>query len=450
MSERAIQERSCRWTPERLAGHQQRSVEKLRKHTLAHSPFYREFHRGLERAPLASLPILTKTTLMERFDDLVTDRNVTLADAERYLRSENGTQLFRDRYVVMSTSGSTGRRGVFLFSPREWLRTLAGITRPIAWINTVERGKKPGRSALIASSAPWHFSARVGRALATNIMPTMRLDAATPVDELVARLNEWQPESLATFPSVLRELAAAQSAGQLQIRLRAIASSAEVLSPDVRAAVRRAWGDITLQDTYGATEYAPIATECKLGRKHLFEDGAAIEVADGSGRIVAPGERGSRLLLTVFGRYTQPLIRYEISDVVTLTGEPCPCGRPYRTIESIEGRQEDVLYFEAATAGTGNAPVAIHPNRWHDTLERFAVTAWQVVQDAGDLSVRLIGAHDATLRVAVERAVREMLETAGARVPPLEVKTVTQLERGATGKAPLILARRPRSPPPRH
>ena len=412
----------------------------MREFAVTHSAFYRVFHRGLQQRPLQHLPILTKATLMERFDELVTARDVRLADAEAYLRNEDGSRPFRDQYVVMSTSGSTGRRGVFVLSPREWTRALASITRPIGWVRqAVKTGKGAPRSALIASSAPWHYSARVGRALATSIVPTLRLDAAMPIDAMVARLNEWQPVSMATYPSVLRELAAAQCAGALKIQLQVIASSAEVLTAETRAAVRRAWGDITLQDTYGATEYAPIATECMHGRKHLFEDGAIIEVADDEGRVLPPGEMGTRLLLTVFERHTQPLIRYEISDRVRLTGEQCPCGRPFRVIESIEGRQEDVLYFDHAAAGL----VAVHPNRFHDTLERFAVTAWQVVHDDRVLTVRLLGAHDAALRAAVEREVRAMLASAGAQTPHIEILAVDQLERGATGKAPLILSRRP-------
>jgi phenylacetate-coenzyme A ligase PaaK-like adenylate-forming protein len=327
-------------------------------------------------------------------------------------------------------------------------------------------GKGIPRSTLIAASAPWHYSARVGQALATRIVPTLRLDAATPIEQMVARLNEWQPASMATYPSVLRELAAAQLAGALKIQLQVIASSAEVLTADTREAVKRAWGNVTLQDTYGATEYAPIASECIYGRKHLFEDGAVIEVVDDDGRHVAPGELGSRLLLTIFERFTQPLIRYEISDCVRLTNESCPCGRPYRVIECIEGRQEDVLYFEraspplAAATDVGARPrdggaalaqsVAVHPNLFHDALERFAVTAWQVVQDDAGLTIRVLGAQDDSLRKAIDSEIRAMLTAASASAPRIEVLAVNQLERGATGKAPLIISRRLRPRPTTH
>jgi phenylacetate-CoA ligase len=437
--ERRAQERSCRWTRAQLESHQTRSVAALRNYALAHSPFYRDFHRSFETRPLQELPILTKGTLMEHFDNLVTDRRLRLADLEDFLRSDGSHGLYLKRYVVLATSGSTGRRGVFVFDDQEWIRAVAAITRPIAWAQPQEASRRPPRAALIASAARWHYSARVGQALANRIAPALRLDAATPVDELVTRLNAWQPQALATYPSVLRQLAAEQTAGRLQIPLRNIATSAEVLTADVRAAVRRAW-NIPVQDTYGATEYAPIASECPEGRKHLFENGAIIEITDARGEPVPPGEVGERVLLTVFGRRIQPLIRYEISDLVRLSGESCPCGRPYRVIESVDGREEDILYFEANGAGM---PVAVHPNRFHEALEGLGVEAWQVIQDESELTIRLIGPRAGDLCPAAEIAVRATVASTGARVPSVTARWESTLERGATGKAPLIVSRKP-------
>jgi phenylacetate-CoA ligase len=432
--ERTAQERSCQWTRSALLAHQAKSLAALRKFALDRSPFYREFHRGLENQPLEALPVLTKATMMERFDDIVTDRGVRLADAEAFLRTA-GTGLFRGRYVVLATSGSTGLRGVFLFNDREWIRAIAAITRPISWATPSRKSRRPPRAALIAAGAPWHYSARVGASLANRIAPALRLDAGTPLPDLVSRLNDWQPDALATYPSVLRQLAVEQLSGRLSIPLANIATSAEVLTADVRAVVRRAWS-IEIRDTYGATEYAPIASECSEGRKHLFENGAVIEAADESGRPVPDGERGARLLLTVFGRYTQPLIRYELSDLVRIVEQPCPCGRPYRVVTAVEGREEDVLDF----AGVNGQRISVHPNRFHDALEQAAVTAWQIEQNPSGLVVRVVGADPAAAE-AVEGEIRSLLTDIGIEAPPIEVRSVESIERGASGKAPLIVAR---------
>lgn len=86
-----------RWSRAQLAAHQARALAALRAHALAHSPFYRRFHRGLEGRPLAELPVLTKAELMTHFDALVTDRGVRLADAQAHLAALQGDALYAGR-----------------------------------------------------------------------------------------------------------------------------------------------------------------------------------------------------------------------------------------------------------------------------------------------------------------------------------------------------------------
>ena len=431
-------ERACRWTRSELEHHQAQRLAALRRFSLEHSPFYRRFHRGLENRRLDELPVLTKAVMMEHFDDLVTDRAVRLRDAEAFLRGNSGDDLFRQRYVVLSTSGSTGRRGVFLFDSREWVTALAMITRPIAWAGLGGGIRKPPRSAMIASTTPWHYSTRISASLSSRLLPALRLDAAEPLATIVRRLNEWQPEVLAVYPSVLEQLADEQIAGRLHIRLRSVATSAEMLPEKTRRRVHRAWG-LRVFDTYGATEYAPIAAECAYGRKHLFEDGAIIEVVDDRGTRVPAGAGGDRLLLTVFDRRTQPLIRYEISDMVRPLAGACECGRPFGLIESIEGRIEEILYFPHRDGHSD--PVSVHPNVFHQVLETVPAVGWQVRQDEDGLSVSLAGLQDQSVCDGLRRSLRQILELQGAAVGAIHVRAVDTLERGPTGKAPLILAR---------
>jgi putative adenylate-forming enzyme len=429
-------ERSCSWTRAELEQRQQSRLTELRRFALDRSPFYRRFHRGLEQRPFGELPILTKALMMEHFDELVTDRAVRLSDADAFLRGEPGDRLFLDRYVVLSTSGSTGRRGVFLFDPDEWLTALAMITRPMAWAGLTSRSFRPPRSAMVASTTPWHYSTRISRSLSSRILPALRLDAAEPIDTIVGRLNDWQPEVLAVYPSVLRQLADAQLRGQLRIQLRSVATSAEVLPEETRRLVKDAWG-LRVFDTYGATEYAPISAECAYGRKHLFEDEAMIEVVDEDGRPVPAGVSGDRILLTIFGRRTQPLIRYEISDMVRPIDGACECGRPFRLIESIEGRTEDILYFADRTGQPD--VIAIHPNLFHGVLETIPATGWQIVQNESGLSVLLTGIRDESIREPLVAELNRALAQQGAVPGAICVTLVDALPRGATGKAPLIV-----------
>src|SRR6185312_13662331 len=301
-------ERSCHWTSEELAVHRRAQLAQTLRFARETSAFYARFHRGMENRPLEELPILTKQTMMENFDDLITDRSVRLADVDAWLKQDDGAGLFRNRYVALATSGSTGQRGVFLYSPAEWIECLASISRPMKWAGVKPNPLRPLRSTMLASTTPWHYSARVGRSLSTRMLPTLRLDAGEPVESMVRRLNEWRPNVLVAYPSVLRQLADEQIAGRLRIAPSFCATSAEVLTPETRRRIGEAWG-VRVFETYGATEYAPIAAECAAGRRHLFDDGAIIENVDRRGNAVPAGELGDRVLLTVFNRRTQPLIR---------------------------------------------------------------------------------------------------------------------------------------------
>lgn len=430
-------ERGCGMSSRELAAHQLQQIENVRQFAYKNSSFYARFHRGLERAPVDQLPPLSKGVMMENFDDLVTDRTLRLTEAEEFLRSTTRPSLFRGKYVALATSGSTGRRGVFLFNTREWITALANITRPIKWAGMQPNPLKPHRYAFIASTAPWHYSARVSHSLSSGLLPSLKIDAGTPIDLMVKQLNEWQPETIAAYPSVLRQLADEQVAGRLHISLRAVATSAETLTAETRRKAQQAW-TTQVYDTYGASEYAPIAAECQYGNRHLVEDAAFIEVADEKGRVVPAGEDGERVLITVFHRFTQPLIRYEISDLVRRKAGTCGCGRPFQMIEAIEGRKEDILHFP----GTAKRDVAIHPNVFDGVLERVPASAWQITQDGEVLIISLAGLREPDAEASIAGAISKRLQEEGAQLPRIEVLRVESLERGLSGKAPLIRCKR--------
>ena len=170
-------ERGTRCTRSQLEARQSRAIEQLRAFANERSPFYRRFHGGFEQRPWTELPILSKANLMENFDDLITDRSVRLGEVEAHLERGDPNSLFRGRYVVLATSGSTGRQGVFLFSPPEWLDVVAAGTRPLLWAGVKPSLFRRQRVALVGSTFGWHYSARVGQSLRSPLLPALHLDA---------------------------------------------------------------------------------------------------------------------------------------------------------------------------------------------------------------------------------------------------------------------------------
>ena len=123
--------------------------------------------------------------------------------------------------------------------------------------------------------------------------------------------------------------------------------------------------------------------------------------------------------------------------MLRFSNEKCECGRPFRCLEEIEGRQEDVLYFRARA--DSERKIALHPNVFHRLLETAPAPGWQVVQDDQGISVNLTGLREEAGRSQIEIGVRKLLEAEGVEMPPIRVDAVTELRRGKTGKAPLIV-----------
>jgi phenylacetate-CoA ligase len=427
-----------RWTRPELQAYQARALERLRRYAYANSRFYQSYHKGLMDRPLRELPILTKPVLMDNFDELVTDTSVRLKEVESFLASMTGDEMFHDGYVVTSTSGTTGRRGIFLSDAREWAAYLAPNARPSIWAGLGPSAMRPRRTAHVMSAVPWAVSARAAASLGMPFSSALRLDPCEPLESIIARLNDWRPQVLSCYASMAGILAGEQLAGRLRISPELITTAAEVLTEDARARIESAWGRAPY-DLYGSTE-SPIAAECERhAGLHIFEDVIIPEVVDGAGNPIRPGEYGERLLITVLFRRTQPLIRYEISDMVRLSVTPCPCGRIFALIDGIQGRIEEVLVFDGLNGGR----IAIGPIFFEPLLGPVRARAWQVVQEPGELMVKFSGLGDEVSCEHIRERLGRELKARGAFVPAIRVLSVAEIPRTAGGKAPLIKSNAP-------
>lgn len=409
----------------------------LREHAYANSPFYRRFHKGLEDRPLDELPVLSKALLMEHFDELVTDPMVRLADVEEHVSALRGNERFLGRYYVASTSGSTGRRGLFLWDFAEWTTVLASYNRSFDWAGSRAGLTHRTKMAVVSTTTPWHQSARVGASVQSSWVPTLRLDSGDPMESIVERLNDWQPEVLVAYASMVHLLAEEQLAGRLRISPDFIFSASEVLTDETRRRAEGAWRKKPF-NVYAATEPAGIASECdRHAGMHLFEDLVITEVVDENNRPVPPGVYGEKVLVTVLFSRTMPLIRYEMSDSVRPAEHRfCPCGRPFALMDGIQGRAEDVLRFPAASGGQ----VSVQPIVFHRVMDAVPAGGWQVVQEPGGLTVLLSGARVGFADDTLVSSLEKELAAQGAVVPPVRVRRVPSVPKGAMGKAPLIMA----------
>ena len=434
---RAAWRRRDHWDATKIAAHQDRALQELRRAACAGSEFYRRHHAGLQEAPFDQLPPVTKTDLMSHFDEAVTTPDLKLADVEQHLRAlaaENGDPgvPWRGRWWAAATAGTAGPRGTFIWNRSEWATVLASYARANDWAGIQAGLGRPLKVALVTSRVPTHQSAVVGASLRSGLVPTLRLDVTAPMGETVAALNRFQPRALVGYASALRPLALEQLAGRLKISPQAVMSASEVLTPPAAQELAKAWGSAPV-DVYAATETAGIASPCVYRNRHLYEDLLIVEPVDRDGSPVPRGTTGARVLVTVLFSRTLPFIRYEMSDTVRLGGRGCPCGRSFTLLEDIEGRIEDVLDMQGSAG-----PVRVHPIVFHHVLDQAAAGGWQVVQEPARLRVLLAGLAAGNSPQAVQAAVAGALRAAGVVGTPVDVDVVSQLERTPSGKAPFV------------
>jgi len=425
------------WSAERLRAHQRQRLLAIVRHAATHSPYYRERFAGIELSDdldLAALPRLDKATMLDQFDELVTDRRLTLAGVEQHLREiedadSNSDAMLFGQYRAMASGGTSGRRGVFVYGRADWTRPLASLV--LCWSSYLDFAPRLPRRrfATINADHPLHITGRLSRSTDVGLHRYLQLDARAPIGDLVQALNIFQPHGLSTYPSIAAHLAERRLAGELRISPQVIGTSGEVLTAEMKKQIAAAFGR-TPFNAYGATEAGYIAVECdRHAGLHVFEDQVLLEVVDDEYRPVSPGEPGSRLLLTNLFNRTQPLIRYELNDLVTVSPDPCPCGRPSRLLETVGGRSDDILELPGAEGGK----VKVHPLTLRSPLAGVgALSEYRIVYAAGELRVETVlnGEED---REQVSREIEARLGAAlgegGAQVPPIHVKSVETIPR---------------------
>ncbi len=334
--------RQLRWDAGRLAAERERRLRELLVYAADHSPFWRERLAGRDlakftEADLPSLPVLTKPEMMEEFDRLVTVPELTRARVQQHVDQLSGDGYLDDEYRAIITSGYVGNPSLHVYG---WDAFVTFVMQGSRW--TGRRGEDP--DAVLAqcfSCSPKHESG-IFYAFSTfeSGGPASHcFDATLPLDEIVEGLNNARPavQALQGWPSLIRELALQAMQGRLTIEPTWVSVAGEICTAPVREAVGSAWG-IEASEFWGCSE-GTYAFPCGVGEgMHIADDLVILEPADADGNVVPYGQPADRMLLTNLYNLTQPLIRYDLVDAVTMSDEPCPCGCAHRRITSINGR----------------------------------------------------------------------------------------------------------------
>ncbi|HKV04875.1 MAG TPA: hypothetical protein VJO53_07190 [Candidatus Acidoferrales bacterium] len=371
---------------------------------------------------------MTKRDLMSNFDSIVTDPRLRLDELEKHLSDLTSDAYFLDRYHVVSSSGSSGRRGVFVYDWDAWTLCYLSLRR-YSFLKIAEAQQpshKPIIMAKIGSARALHVSSAIAQTFSNPSLKIHSFPMTWPMEQIVEGLNELQPELLEGYSSAIFHLAKTALAGDLKISPRWVSSISEPLLPEIREAAEQAW-KVSVLNVWGTSEGGGCGASCGLGPwMHLSDDLVIVEPVDANGRPTRPGVRAAKVYLTNLYNRTLPLIRYELTDEVTLIDGRCPCGSYHRRIEDVQGRLDDNFSYL-------NGPI-VHPVVFELAFaSERNVVQYQVTQTTRGAAIAVVGIGEID-EERLRKRIASSLEDLGLRDPEIRIARVDQLERLRSGK----------------
>ena len=354
------------WDRSQIELFQLEQLQKLTTHAYQNVPFYKDLWDRYNVHPdkiysledLACFPKVTKKMLVEAGD-----------------RTLDKTQA-KGSFVEGRSSGSTGEQFVYYktISHQSWF--IAGQFHGWKWA-----GWNIGE--------PWirlQFRGNIG--LRAKMEDRIFNCLYMPIDELSNDyLHKFVPKAIRFNPTMLRGYAG----GTYVLSQFLLKNSAYTLSPKVvvctgdtlyphyRKSIESAF-NCAVFDTYGG-EGMSIANQCRKGSYHIVPvvylehepEGPKLENSQ-------PG----RLLVTNLTNFAMPLIKYDIGDIGIMGQGTCACGREWKYLKEIVGRETDII-----VTPEGRYLVCHHFN---NILRQFeGIEQFQIIQnDLRSITVNMV------------------------------------------------------------
>jgi len=320
---------------------------------------------------LHKLPIITKDDLRKFSPEGIIAKNYDPKDCH-----------------MIATSGSTGSP-VRIFVERK--RLLYGMA--MMWLRNRLTGLKLGKTMSILviqedageqvflNEIPW---------IVRRLYNMQTYDARDEPKNHIQALNNVKPDSLSTYPSVLRNMALFALREKVQVHQpKLIISGGELLDGHTKKTIERVFhGEII--NSYGTTEAGFIAQECLRHEGLHIAWNVIVELVE-DGKPVPHGSPG-QVVVTDLNRFATPIIRYSgLGDIAVMKEGEGSCRFKSSLLELIEGRMVDSVILQDGKI--------IHPYTLTLLMQDIpSVAKFQIVQEKMNeiriliVKERLIGA----------------------------------------------------------
>ncbi len=362
------------WDVNKHEEYQMSQLKKLINHAYDTVPYYNRLFNNIGIKPndikdfndLKKIPYLTKEIIQNNKDELI---------STRYKKSSL-------HYVT--TGGSTGIPMGF-YVDRKSDRQLEWAFISHMWNRIGYDINKVNRSVVLRGRVPrngiYEYKDR------NLILSSYKLteDNMKRYIELITKFN---PDFIQAYPSSISILSDYINSNGIKMNLsnlKCVICASENIYDFQRKSIERAF-NVRVYSFYGHSEHAVIGGECENSNYyHLQSEYGYTELINEEGKDVASEDEIGEIVATGFNNYVMPFIRYRTKDLAVNTNQTCKCGRNYKLIKKIEGREQEYIFTK-----DGNKSILTGFYGIFDEIKE-AVEIGQFYQDEkGVLEVRIV------------------------------------------------------------
>ena len=333
-------------TREQIKTLQEKKLRRLLKYAYANSPYYHKTfsqngisEENISTLPISAFPVMDKSSLLNHFDELVTAGDLKQDELRKFDEEETIDQrTFKGKYHLVHSSGSTGKPGYFVYVQAAWIYMLLGIVRAALWNMSMPQilkflAREPHILYVAATDGRYGGAMAVGDGIDGVGAKQLFLDINTPLPQWAEKIRDFKPDMIVGYPSAIKLIGELAEKKEVTLKLCRVVSCGEPLNPGMRDYLEKNL-DAEIMNFYGASESLVLGLEENPeDGMYLFDDMNYIEVDNGV------------MYMTSLYNFVQPLVRYKISDSLTLMPDDGTGRYPFTRAESILGREEDVLWF---------------------------------------------------------------------------------------------------------
>lgn len=411
------------WSKRDLLNYRNRALQELLRICKTSSRWHKDRLSNINsenatESDLSKIPTMTKNDLMVNFDEIITNPALTLARCEEHIAS--GETYLDEEYCVFASGGSSGVRAVSIFGFEEAaLNYVLGRRFMVRWAHKSGAFKGNPTSASVGAAPGSHGTYHLSKIFSSGDENTFSV--TDPLADIIKGLNSVQPDILVVYASYLPHLIAAVEQDDLKIEPKLVIASAEPLLEEHDEMIRCLWR-CPVFSSWGATETGLMGASSGFGPGlMLYDDHVIVEPVDRNGNAVPPGVRADKLFITPLFHHVLPVLRYEISDQLTVLDEPNSCGSNFTRTSLVEGRLDDWFMYKDG--------ITIHPHVFRTELSNDRnIMEYQVIQTSHGAHIKVVLNRSGNLASMAER-VTDALERFGLQKPVVKVEEVPSLQR---------------------